>query len=75
MSLREALRQYREFMARPETAFAFGSGCAMDGAHPELAGIRAEADRLLAQVKALRVAAGEPLNPPGHVARYPFSRN
>jgi hypothetical protein len=47
----------------------------MDGAHPELAGIRAEADRLLAQVKALRVAAGEPLNPPGHVARYPFSRN
>jgi hypothetical protein len=31
MSLREALRQYREFMARPETAFAFGSGCAMDG--------------------------------------------
>ena len=47
----------------------------MDGAHPELASIRAEADRLLAQVKALRVAAGEPLNPPRHVARYPFSRN
>jgi hypothetical protein len=75
MSLVEALRQYREFMARPETAFAFGSGCAMDGAHPELARIRGEADRLLARVKTLRVAAGEPLNPPGHVASYPFSRN
>jgi hypothetical protein len=75
MSLREALRQYREFMGRPETAFAFGSGCAMDGAHPELARIRAEADRLLAQVKVLRVAAGEPLNPPGRAASYPFSRN
>ena len=75
MTLGEALRQYREFMARPETAFAFGSGCAMDGAHPRLAGIRAEADRLLAQVKTLRAAAGEPLNPPGHVASYPFSRN
>jgi hypothetical protein len=75
MTLAEALRQYREFMARPETAYAFGSGCAMDGAHPELARIRAEADRLLAQVKVLRAAAGEPLNPPGRVVRYPFARN
>jgi hypothetical protein len=75
MTVAEALRAYREFMARPETAFAFGSGCAMDGAHPELARIRAEADRLLAHVRTLRAAAGAPLNPPGRVVSYPFSRN
>jgi hypothetical protein len=75
MTLSDARRAYREFMSRPETAFAFGSGCAMDGGHPALRAIRDEADRLLAQVRTLEVASGLPLNPPGRRVSWSVSPN
>jgi hypothetical protein len=76
MTIAEARRQYQEFMSRMDVAFAFGHGCAVDGAHPRLRALRAEADRLLAQWRALQVAAGErPLNAPGRVVSIDFCGN
>ena len=76
MTIAEARRQYQEFMSRMDVAFAFGHGCAMDGAHPRLRALRDEADRLLAQLRALQAAGGErPLNAPGHVVAIDFCGN
>jgi hypothetical protein len=76
MTIAEARRQYQEFMSRMDVAFAFGHGCAIDGAHPRLRALRDEADRLLAQLRALQVAAGErPLNAPGRVVTIDFCGN
>jgi hypothetical protein len=76
MTIAEARRQYQEFMSRMDVAFAFGHGCAMDGAHPRLGALRDEADRLLGQLRALQAAAGErPLNAPGHVVAIDFCGN
>jgi hypothetical protein len=75
MTLAEARRQYREFMSRMDVAFAFGHGCTMEAGHPRFRALRAEADRLLAQIKALEVAAGGSLNPPGHRISFPFCAN
>ena len=58
MTIAEARRQYQEFMSRMDVAFAFGHGCAMDGAHPRLRALRDEADRLLAQLRTLQAAGG-----------------
>ena len=66
MTIAEARRQYQQFMSRMDVAFAFGHGCAIDGAHPRLRALRDEADRLLAQLRILQAAAGvRPLNAPG----------
>jgi hypothetical protein len=76
MTIAEARRQYQEFMSRMDVAFAFGHGCAIDGAHPRLRALRDEADRLLAQLRALQVLAGErPLNEPGRVVPIEFCAN
>jgi hypothetical protein len=58
MTVAEARRQYREFMSRMDVAFAFGHGCTTDGAHPRLRSLRAEADRLLTQLRTLQALAG-----------------
>lgn len=57
MTVSEARRQYREFMSRMDVAFAFGHGCSMDGAHPQLVALRREADRLRVQLKVCEIAA------------------
>ena len=76
MTIAEARRQYHEFMSRMDVAFAFGHGCAIDGAHPRLRALRDEADRLLAQWRALQVAAGErPVNAPGLTVSIDFCGN
>lgn len=76
MTIAEARRQYQEFMARMDVAFAFGHGCAMDGAHPRLRALRDEADRLLAQLRALQAVAGErPLNTTGRTVTIEFCAN
>lgn len=58
MTVAEASRQYREYMARMDVAFAFGHGCAMEGSHPRLAALRQEADRLKVQLRVCQVASG-----------------
>jgi hypothetical protein len=74
MTITEARREYREFMSRMDVAFAFGHGCSMAGSHPTLRALREEADRLLARVRTLEVAAGQrELNCPGRVVRIDFS--
>ena len=66
MTLTEARRQYRDFMGRMDVAFAFGHGCSMDGSHPRLVALRAQADNLLGRVRTLEHLAGErPVNQPG----------
>jgi hypothetical protein len=76
MTVAEARRQYQEFMSRLDVAFAFGHGCAMDGAHPRLRALRDEADRLLAQLRTVQALAGErPLNAPGRVVTGEFCGN
>lgn len=76
LTIAEARRQYQEFMSRMDVAFAFGHGCSMDGSHPHLRALRAEADRLLAQLRTLQALAGErPLNAPGRVATGEFCAN
>jgi hypothetical protein len=76
MTTAEARRQYHEFMSRMDVAFAFGHGCAMDGSHPRLRALRAEADRLLAQWRAVQAVAGErPLNPSGRTVTVEFCGN
>jgi hypothetical protein len=75
MTVSEARREYREFMSRLDVAYAFGHGCSIDGGHPRLRELRAEADRLLARLRTIEAAAGErPLNPPGHTISIEFSR-
>ena len=67
MTLAQAHQEYREFMARMDVAFAFGHGCSIDGGHPRLRALRAEADRLLAQLRTVQAlggrAAAEPAGP------------
>jgi hypothetical protein len=76
MTIAQALSEYREFMSRMDVAFAFGHGCSMSGSHPRLAALRAEADRLLAQLRTLQAVAGErPLNAPGAKVTLEFSSN
>jgi hypothetical protein len=75
MTLSEAKRQYREFMSRLDVAYAFGHGCTMNGGSPSERALRAEADRLLAQLTAVRTASGLALNPPGHQVEIEISRN
>jgi hypothetical protein len=76
MTIAEARRQYQEFMSRMDVAFAFGHGCAIEGAHPRLRALRDEADRLLMQWRALQAAAGErPLNVPGRTVSIEFCGN
>jgi hypothetical protein len=76
MTVAEARRQYHEFITRMDVAFAFGQGCSMDGSHPNLHALRAEADRLLAQLRTLQALAGErPLNAPGRVVTVEFCGN
>lgn len=76
MTVAEARRQYQQFMSRMDVAFAFGHGCAMDGSHLRLRALRAEADRLLTQVRTLQALAGErPLNAPGRVVNGEFCGN
>jgi hypothetical protein len=76
MTVTEARREYRRFMSRMDVAFAFGHGCSMASSHPVLRALRAEADRLLVQLRALEAAAGErPLNPPGQHVRIEFCRH
>jgi len=76
LTIAEARRQYQQFMSRMDVAFAFGHGCAMDGAHPRLRALRDEADRLLAQLRTLQAAAGvRPLNAPGATVAIEFCGN
>jgi hypothetical protein len=76
LTIAEARRQYQEFMSRMDVAFAFGHGCTMDGSHPRLRALRAEADRLLTQLRTLQALAGErPLNAPGRVVTGEFCSN
>jgi hypothetical protein len=76
MTVAEARRHYQQFMSRMDVAFAFGHGCAIDGAHPRLRALRDEADRLLAQLRTLQAAAGErPLNAPGATVTLDFCGN
>jgi hypothetical protein len=75
MTVAEARREYRCFMARTDVAFAFGHGCSISGSHPTLCALRAEADRLLVRLRALEAAAGErPLNMPGRKVSVEFCR-
>jgi hypothetical protein len=76
MTVDEARRVYREFMCRMDVAYAFGHGCSMSGSHPTLQALRAEADRLLAQLRTLQAPAGQrPLNEPGRTVTIEISRN
>lgn len=76
MTVAEARREYRRFMSRIDVAFAFGHGCSIESSHPVLRTLRAEADRLLVQLRALDAAAGErSLNPPGRHARIELCRH
>jgi hypothetical protein len=64
MTVAEARGEYRWFMSRMDVASAFGHGCSIAGSHPVLRRLRDEANRLLVQLRALEVAAGErPLKP------------
>jgi hypothetical protein len=72
----EAHRVYREFMSRMDVAYAFGHGCSISGSHPTFRALRAEADRLLAQLRALQAAAGtRPLNERGRTVTIEINRN
>jgi hypothetical protein len=76
MTIDEADRQYRQFMSRMDVAYAFGHGCSIAASHPVLRGLRAEADRLLTQLRTLQAAAQQrPLNAPGRTVTLEFSRN
>jgi len=75
MTVTEALREYREYMSRMDVAFAFGHGCSMSGSDPRLRALRAEADRLLVQLRILEAAVGtRPLNTPGRCVKIEFHR-
>jgi hypothetical protein len=75
MTVTEALREYREYMSRMDVAFAFGHGCSMSGSDPRLRALRAEADRLLVQLRILEAAVGtHPLNTPGRCVKIEFHR-
>lgn len=75
MTVAEARREYREFMARMDVAFAFGHGCSISGSHPTLRALRAEADRLLVRLRTLEAAVGaRPLNIPGRKISIEFCR-
>jgi hypothetical protein len=76
MTVEEALRAYRQFMSRMDVAFAFGHGCSVGGAHPSLRALRAEADRLLVQLRLAQTLAGErPLGDPAHTVAVDFCGN
>jgi hypothetical protein len=62
-------------MGRLDVAYAFGHGCTTNGGSASERALRAEADRLLAQLTAVRAASGTPLNPPGHRVEVEISRN
>jgi hypothetical protein len=76
MTVDEANRVYRQFMSRMDVAYAFGHGCSIAGSHPTFEALRAEADRLLAQLRTLQAAAGmRPLNQPGRTVTIEIDRN
>jgi hypothetical protein len=76
MTIDEAQRLYRQYMSRMDVAYAFGHGCSISGSHPALRALRAEADRLLMQLRTLQAAAEQrPLNPPGRTVTIEFNRN
>ncbi len=76
MTVAQARREYREFMSRTDVAFAFGHGCSIADSHSRLRALRAEADRLLAQLRTVQAAAGErPLNAPGSTVSIEFCGN
>jgi hypothetical protein len=76
VTIDEANRAYREFMSRMDVAYAFGHGCSISGSHPAFRALRAEADRLLAQLRTLQAAAGvRRLNEPGRTVTIEVNRN
>jgi|BarGraIncu00222A_1022003.scaffolds.fasta_scaffold69816_2 hypothetical protein len=76
MTVTEARRQYNQFMSRMDVAFAFGHGCSIADGDPRLRALRAEADRLLVQLRTVQAAAGQrPLNPAARALPLTFSPN